>query len=102
MRILPVKEIDIETCSRIVGLNYSRKYQNSARKEIEAMFRNYVYKPQYLVAKEGNTIRGFAGYIQSWMDYHIYQKMAVRMVATIDGPSGIPAALRIAGLTAMM
>jgi N-acetylglutamate synthase-like GNAT family acetyltransferase len=40
--------------------------------EMEAMFKNYTVKPQYVIAEDKGEILGFAGYIQSWMDYNIY------------------------------
>jgi hypothetical protein len=73
MRIRPIRKNEAGVASRIVGINYSSKYQRLSKLEIEAMFKNYTGAPRYLVAEDGGKIVGFAGHIQSWMDYNIYQ-----------------------------
>jgi N-acetylglutamate synthase-like GNAT family acetyltransferase len=73
MKIRRIKESEAAAASKIVGINYSREYQKRSKKEIEAMFRNYVYKPEYLVAEDNGKIIGLAGCIESWMDYRVYQ-----------------------------
>lgn len=73
MKIRQIKEREIDVASKIVGLNYSKEYEKRSKREIEAMFRDYAVKPKYLVAEHNGKIVGFAGYIQSWIDYHIYQ-----------------------------
>ena len=72
MQIRPIKENEIKEASLIVGKNYSLAYAHSSAIEIKAMFENQVIPPKYLVAEEKGKIIGLAGYIQSWMDYHIY------------------------------
>jgi N-acetylglutamate synthase-like GNAT family acetyltransferase len=73
MKIRQLEHKDVITASKLVGLNYSKKYENSSKNEIEAMFTSKVCPPKYIVAEENGRVIGFAGYIQSWMDYHIYQ-----------------------------
>ena len=73
MRIARLERECIGACSRIVGQNYTEEYQARVKRELGAMFRNQVNPPAYLVAKEKERVLGFAGYIQSWMDYHVYQ-----------------------------
>src|SRR3990172_11438476 len=73
MRIRLLKETEIGTVSKIVGLNYPKKYERHSKREIEAMFKNYADNPTYLVAEQDSEIVGFAGYAQSWMDWHIYE-----------------------------
>jgi len=72
MKIRMLQQGDIEKCSKIVCQNYSKKYEKTSFLEMEAMFKNHTVKPQYIVAEEKGEIVGFAGYIQSWMDYNIY------------------------------
>lgn len=72
MKLRPLKPKDIKNASRIIGQNYSEKYERMSFKEMEAMFKNYVAKPEYIVAEEKGAIVGLAGYIQSWMDYNVY------------------------------
>ncbi|MDE1871350.1 MAG: GNAT family N-acetyltransferase [Candidatus Micrarchaeota archaeon] len=71
--------------SKIVGINYSKLYQKKSKLEIEAMFNNYVYNPRYLVAEDNSKILGFAGYIQSWMDYNFYQMFWVNVLPEHQG-----------------
>ena len=72
MKIRKMKPGDIRTASKIVGLNYTKEYQRSSRTEMEAMFKKYVIRPQYIVAEDNGKIVGLGGYTQSWMDYHVY------------------------------
>ena len=72
MKIRDLKKEDILLLSKIVSLNYSKKYGENSKKEIEASFENKIIPPKYLVAEEKGKIFGFAGYIQSWMDYSVY------------------------------
>ena len=79
MKIRLLKPSDIPQASKIVGLNYSPKYEKSSFKEMEAMSKNYVVNPQYLVAEEKGKIVGLAWYIQSRMDYNIYNILRVNV-----------------------
>lgn len=73
MRIRPLRKNEVTDAALIVGKNYSRQYELLARKELGDMFTRGGPRPVYFVAKEYGLIVGFAGYIQSWMDYSIYQ-----------------------------
>ncbi len=73
MRIAKLSRAEVVACSKIVGQNYTKEYQARVKRELGAMFSNKVSPPAYLVAKEKGKVLGFAGYIQSWMDYHVYQ-----------------------------
>ena len=73
IKIRPLKETDIAQAAAIVGKNYSKKWEKTSASEIKSMFSSSVINPQYYVAEENKEIVGFAGYIQSWMDYNIYQ-----------------------------
>lgn len=72
MKLRALKPSDIKKASKVVGENYSKKDEDLSYKEMEAMFKNYVLKPQYIIAEEKGEIVGLAGYIQSWMDYNVY------------------------------
>lgn len=85
MKIRRARESDALALSKIVGMNYSKKYGKRAKLEIEAMFKNYVYKPEYFVAEHNGKIMGFAGCIQSWMDYSIYQIFWVNVLREYQG-----------------
>ncbi len=63
---------DIRKASVIVGENWSKRYQRTSAVEMKAEFANKVYPPKYVVAEEGGEVVGLGGYIQSWMDYHVY------------------------------
>jgi predicted N-acetyltransferase YhbS len=72
MKIRPIKKSEIKRASQIVASNYSMRYGKYAKREITAMFDNKVFPPHYLVVEENGEVLGFGGYIQSWMDYNIY------------------------------
>jgi len=87
-----LKESDIKQASKIVGENYSPKYEKMSFIEMEAMFKNYTVNPQYIVAEEKGEIIGVAWYIQSWMDYNIYNIFWVNVAPVYQG-KGIGTAL---------
>jgi N-acetylglutamate synthase-like GNAT family acetyltransferase len=49
------------------------------------MFKNPVIPPRYIVAEENGKIIGFAGYIPSWMDYHVYHIFWVNVTPEYQG-----------------
>jgi N-acetylglutamate synthase-like GNAT family acetyltransferase len=85
MIIRPLKEEDIDSCSKIVGENYSGKYANNSILEMGEMFGEALIKPEYVVAEENNKIIGFGGYIQSFMDYHVYQIFWINVIPENQG-----------------
>lgn len=72
MRIRLLRQKDISAATKIVTQNYSHRYGRIAEGELNAMFRNNVGSPSYVVAEERGKIIGFAGFVQSWMDFHVY------------------------------
>lgn len=80
MIIRLLQQEDIAPAARIIGVNYSKKYELSSTLELKAMFGNGPILPTYYVAKENEVIIGVAGYIQSWMDYNIYQIFWVNVI----------------------
>src|SRR5688572_9552891 len=72
MKIRLLKKSDIKQASAIVGKNYSKKWEKVVASELLEMFGESVMRPNYIVAEEKGTVLGFAGYMQSWMDYEIY------------------------------
>ena len=73
MKIRKLRPSDIKNASSIVENNYSKTYGKRAEKELWAMFKNKVFDPIYFVAEENKKIIAFGGYVQSPMDYHIYE-----------------------------
>lgn len=72
MRIRFLEEKDVAHAARIVGRNYSVEYETSSAAELGEMFGNGTIRPTYVVADEEETIIGLAGFMQSWMDYSIW------------------------------
>jgi len=73
MKIRLLKKTEISKCAEIVRKNYSKKWEKTSAAELKSMFSNSAANPIYYVAEEDNKIIGFIGFIQSWMDYNIYQ-----------------------------
>ncbi|HLA22917.1 MAG TPA: GNAT family N-acetyltransferase [Candidatus Nanoarchaeia archaeon] len=73
MKLRLLRKGDILSCSKIVGENYSKKYEKNSTKEMKEMFSKSLIKPRYIVAEKNYEILGFGGYTQSFMDYHVYQ-----------------------------
>ncbi len=70
MRLM--RKDDIATAVDMVMQNYHDPiYAENARKELLEMFTESVIRPTYVVAEEGGKVIGFAGFTESWMDYHI-------------------------------
>jgi len=76
-----LEERDIDACAAIVGANYSEEYRKPSRDEIASMFSNAAIKPTYWVAESNKEVVGFGGYVQSWMDYGVYQIFWVNVPA---------------------
>ncbi len=85
IKIRLLKKTDIKEAAKIVGKNYNKKWQITSSLEIKSMFSNSAIKPVYYVAEEKGKIIGFAGFIQSWMDYNIYQIFWVNVLPERQG-----------------
>lgn len=72
MRVRLLKKTDIGQASEIVGEDWSKSYRKTSAVEMKAEFINKVDPPKYMVAEDGGRVVGLGGYIQSWMDYHVY------------------------------
>lgn len=73
MKIRLLRKGEVNGAASIVGKNYSREYELLARKELRDMFTKGGPRPVYFVAEEQGCVVGFAGYVQSWMDYNVYE-----------------------------
>lgn len=85
IKIRLLTEKDIVRAATIVGKNYSKKWEKTSSAEIKSMFSTSVINPVYYVAVENEEIVGFLGYIQSWMDYNIYQIFWVNVLPNRQG-----------------
>lgn len=82
-----MQEGDIDALVGIIDQNYPEEaYEPKARKEIADAFSKGPIKPAYLVVEDldGAPI-AFGGYIQSWMDYHIYELFWVNVAKHFQG-----------------
>ncbi|MDQ5949221.1 MAG: N-acetyltransferase protein [Patescibacteria group bacterium] len=82
MKIRPLQKKDIKICSEIVGKNYNNKYQRLSALELRDMFGTSQFKPLYYVAEEKGKILGFAGVMQSPMDYSVWHIFWVNVLPT--------------------
>ncbi|MBL7738903.1 MAG: GNAT family N-acetyltransferase [Chitinophagaceae bacterium] len=73
MRIRLLRIKDLKYVREIVRANYSKLYEKLAVREIKDMFIETSIRPTYFVAEESNKVIGFAGFIQSMIDYGVYQ-----------------------------
>ncbi|MFA6158453.1 MAG: GNAT family N-acetyltransferase [Candidatus Paceibacterota bacterium] len=85
MNIRLLTKRDVAAAAAIVGRNYSKEYEKSSTLEIQSMFGDSAVSPVYYGAEEGGQLVGFAGYIQSWMDYYIYQIFWVNVLPEFQG-----------------
>ena len=80
MEIRLLKKSEINSAARIVGKNYTKEYARMAKAEISAMFQKGANQPVYFVVEDQGKILGFAGHIQSWMDYNAYEVFWVNVL----------------------
>jgi predicted N-acetyltransferase YhbS len=73
MKIRLLKPVDIKATAALIGRNYSKKYEYSAALELKDMFGASAIKPTYFVAVEDKKIIGLGGFMQSGMDYYLYE-----------------------------
>ena len=74
MKFRYIKPKDLTICAKIAGMNFWQHFKNSAYKEIKETFsKNNTLCPRYLVVEEKWKIIWFAWFINSWMDYNIYE-----------------------------
>ena len=73
MKIRLLKKEDIKPAVIIVGKNHTKKHEKIAQAELVDMFQKGPIRPTYFVAEDEGKILGFAGYIQSWIDYDVYE-----------------------------
>ncbi len=85
MRIRLLKREDIPKARGIVWMNYNTDYSQRAGRELLDMFGEGAIRPTYLVAEENHKVLGFAGFIQAWMDYDIYEIFWVNVVPDQQG-----------------
>ena len=80
-----LRESDIEVAATIVSKNYSLEYGACAGRELADMFGSASIRPIYFVAELRGNVVGFAGFIQAWMDYNIYELFWVNVDPAVQG-----------------
>jgi N-acetylglutamate synthase-like GNAT family acetyltransferase len=73
MLIRLMRAEDIPHAALLIGKNYSEEWERRAVPELNEMFGTGVIKPTYYICEDKDKIIGLAGFIQSWMDYNIFQ-----------------------------
>ena len=73
MKIRRIRKVDIPDVTKIIARNYSQKSASNAREEISGTFSRDPYRPRFIVCEKEGRIRGFGGYSQSRINYHIYE-----------------------------
>lgn len=68
-----MKKQDIPAAASIIAVNYSSKYAERAKRELEEEFSKVALKPRYVVAEQSGKVVGLAGWAQSFMDYNFYE-----------------------------
>lgn len=73
--IRPLQLADIETAVAIVEENYPGDPDvERARLELQDAFRDVAMQPRFLVCVDDQgEMLGFGGYVESWMNYHMYE-----------------------------
>jgi ribosomal protein S18 acetylase RimI-like enzyme len=66
-----LRQEDIAAAAQIVQANYTERYAELATLEMKEMFGPSPIRPTYVVAEEDGRVVGFAGFMISWMDYHV-------------------------------
>lgn len=84
MKIRLLKKNEVKEAAMIVGKNYSKEYKRLATLELKEMFHKAYSTPTYFVAEDKGKIVGFAGYIQSWMDYSVYELFWVNVLPRLQ------------------
>lgn len=72
MKIRKATKKDIFQMMEIIRSNSPRYPKNIAKKEIEEMFSQSLYKPTYLVIEDGKKVIAFGGFVRSWADGLIF------------------------------
>ena len=72
MKLRLLEKKDIKECGKIVRKNYDVHDEKLVIAEMKDMWSKGSFRPTYFVAEEKGKIIGFAGYIQSWIDYSVY------------------------------
>lgn len=85
MKIRLLQKGDILACGEIVRKNYNTGDQKSVTAEMKDMFIKGPIRPKYFVVEDGGKVIGFAGYMQSWIDYAIYQIFWVNVTPKKQG-----------------
>lgn len=74
MKFRYIRIDDVPVCAKIAGMNFWEHLEKSAFKEIQETFnKKDPLPPQYIVVEEKGKIIWFAGFINAWMDYNIYE-----------------------------
>ena len=81
MKIRQLKKQEIEEAVRINRENLPEyDYDDSIRKELEAMFDSAVRTPEFFAIEDnGGKMIAFGGYAQSWMSYEVYDMIWINV-----------------------
>lgn len=72
INVRPIKVKDVDACYKIVRANFTSEVAGRFLDEIGQLWTDMSFPPIYYVAEMDNAVVGFAGMIESWLLYRVW------------------------------